>query len=42
MIWFAVLILATGAERIVEVVLSNRHAACASPTRIPSPVMAST
>lgn len=29
MIWFTVLILATGAERIVEVVLSNRHAAWA-------------
>jgi len=28
-IWFTVLILATGAERIVEVVLSNRHAAWA-------------
>lgn len=29
MIWFTILILATGAERIVEVVLSNRHAAWA-------------
>jgi len=28
-IWFAALILATGAERIVEVALSNRHAAWA-------------
>ena len=29
MIWFTALILATGAERIVEVVLSHRHAAWA-------------